>query len=603
MLFSRSAESGTDAPAQESAEAAPSELAGSVTDAMRTAPTFTRYDFTIHLQPATAALEVQLRATLRNDGAEPLATLPLQLGSQLHFEHIRLADKAPRFATHRVESDADHTGALTEAAIALPKPLAPGAEVTLTIEYAGTIVPSSERLDRIETPAALAARSDWDRIGSGFTGLRGFGDTVWYPVASVPASLGEGAKLFSEIGRQKQRNGRAAVSMAVTVEFTGEAPDYAVLDGHRVPLGAPASLPSASFPGVVRVSLPATPLGFDTPSLVLAARVEGAATPLVAVAALPAHAEAAAAYGSAADLLEPLFRDWLGAKPATPLLVVDLPVEKASPADDGDALLLSVTGGSPSQLAGDLSAPLAHVYFRSPRSWLSEGVAGLMRVLWTERTEGREKAMEQLGAGHDALALAEPSSPGTSGGQPLAVAQDSVFYRTKATYVLWMLRNLAGDAALGAALRAYEPAKDTTPGYFENLLERTVGASAAANASGNPSAGANGDDAPDLHAFFKTWVDDDPGLPDLAIANVFSSRTGAGDQWLVSVEIANTGYAEAEVPLTVHSASTATTVQVRVPARGSLSRRILLLGQPTEVDVNDGSVPEVEASAHRRTIQ
>jgi hypothetical protein len=617
VLFSRSGDSGT--PAQAPGETAPAALAGSVTDAMRAAPAFISYDFTIHLQPATAALEVELRATVRNDGGQPLTTLPLQLSSSLHFEHIRLAGNALPFAIHRIDSDADHTGALTEAAVAPPTPLAPGAQATFTIDYSGAIAPSSGRLDRIGTPSAFAARSDWDRIGEGFSGLRGFGDVVWYPVASIPAVLGDGAKLFHEIGRQKERNSAAAVSMAITVEFAGNAPNVGVLDGHRVPLGAPASLPSASFPGVLRVSLPPTPLGFDTPSLVLATRVEAAATPFADVLALPAHARAASAYGAAAGLLDPLFRDWLGAKPASPLLLVDLPVENATPAQDGDALLLSVTGSSPSQLAGDLSGPLSHAYFHSPRAWLSEGVAGLMAVLWIERTEGRDKALERLGAGRAALALAEPGSPGSSGGQALVLAQDAVFYRTKATYVLWMLRSLVGDAALGAALRAYDPAKDTAPEYFENLLQQavTAGGSVAGSTTGGqaavagsppapgtvPDSNAESNGVPDLHAFFKTWVYDDPGLPDLAITNVFSSRTGAGDQWLVSVEVGNSGYAEAEVPLTVHSASTATTVQVRVPARGSISRRVLLLGEPTEVDVNDGSVPEVQASAHQRIIQ
>ena len=580
---------------------------------MRAAPTFTGYDFTIHLQPATAALQVELRATLRNDGAVPLATLPLQLGSSLHFEHVRSSGKPLRFAVHRLESDADHTGALEEAAVELPAPLAPGAEANLTIDYAGTIAPSSARLDRLGAPAAMAARSDWDRIGEGFTGLRGFGDTVWYPVTSVPALLGDGAKLFHEIGRQKQRNSAAVVSMAVTVEFGGDAPNVAVLDGRHVPLGAPASLPSASFPGVERVSLPPTPLGFNAVSLVLATRAEAAANSLVSVATLPAHDQAAPAYTAAANLLDPLFRDWLGPKPARPLLLVDLPLEDAAPAEDGDALLLSLAGGEPSQLAGRLSGPLTGVYFRSPRAWLRQGVAGLMSVLWTERTEGREKALEQLGGDRAALALAEPASPGVSGGQPLAGsqggAQDAVFYRTKATYVLWMLRTLAGDAALGAALRAYDPARDTTPGYFEQLLQQKVAAQTPppAEAPARDGGGNSGDSGPaaqDLHWFFKDWVYDDPGLPELAIANVFSNRIApASEQWLVAVEVSNAGYADAEVPVTVRSASTSTTVQMRVPARGSLSRRILLLGEPSEVEVNDGSVPEVGVSVHRRVIE
>ena len=600
---------------------------------MRTSVAFTAYDFTIHLQPETASLQVELRATLRNTGSALLAALPLQLSSSLHFEHIRSGGQALQFASHRLQSDADHTGALVEAAIALPKPLAPGAEQSFTISYAGAIPPSSARLDRLGTPAPEAAAADWDRISDGFTGLRGFGDMVWYPVASVPALLGDGARLFREIERQKQENRDARVSMAITVEFTGEAPNLAVLDGHPTTPGEPASLPTASFPGVIRVLLPPTPLGFATPSLVLAARDEALTNGLLSVAVLPGHTAAADRYRAAAALLQPLFADWLGDQPTKPLLLLDLPIDHAAPSDDGDALLLSLSAdAAPSRLAGTLAGALAHAYFHSPRPWLREGVAGLMGVLWTELTEGRSRALEQLGAGRGALAIAEPARP-ADGGEPLIAAQDAVFYRTKATFVLFMLRALAGDAALAGALQSYDPEKDTAPEYFEILLTQAVAGHAPPGKAPGEVSGGNGapEPAPEpppepwkgassaettqekgdvvttqaaLHRFFQTWVYGDPGLPDLAIANVFSSRTAPhSEQWLVAVQVSNAGYADADVPITVHSASSTATVQVRVPARGTFARRILLLGEPTEVDVNDGSVPEVQASVHRRVLQ
>ena len=606
---------------------------------MRAAPVFTSYNFTVHLQPGSAGLEAEVRLGVRNDGSTPLASLPLQLSSSLHFDQVRQNGKGLPFASHTIQSDADHTGALTEIAVALPTPLAPGAEASLVVDYAGSIVPSTVRLDRLGAPTAIAARSDWDRISESFTGLRGFGNVVWYPVASVPALLGDGNRLFHEIGRQKQRNSDARISLAITAEFTGDAPSVAVLNGHAMPPLVPAAMPTAAFPGVMRLALPPTTLGFDTPSIVMATRMESVATPFVSVAALPANAEARPNYTAAGSLLEPLFREWLGTRPDSALQLIDLPVESGSPAQDGGALLLSLAGGQPSQLAGDLSAPLAHAWFHSPRAWLSEGVPGLMRVLWIERTEGRDKALQQLGGQRDALALAEPASPGTSLGQPLIVpqdagkdgavrdasAQDAIFYRTKATYVLWMLRSIVGDAALGATLRAYNPDEDTTPNYFEKLLEQQVVATGGAavpysdkgdtasqpapsgstvGGQGAPGADASSQPDPrDLAWFFRNWVYADLGLPDLSISNVYSSRTGAGDQWLVAVDVANSGYAEAEVPVIVHSASTNVTLQVRVPARGTLSRRILLLGEPTEVDVNDGTVPEVQAGAHQRLIQ
>ena len=592
VLFSRS--EGAPAATAPSSAQAPAAVAASVTNAMRAAPQFLAYDFTVHLDPAQASLEVQVRATLRNTGTAPLAVLPLQLSSSLHFEQIRDGSHALRFAVHTVASDADHTGALTEAAVELPQPLAPGAQLALVIDYGGSIPPSSTRLDRIGAPAAIAARTDWDRISEDFTGLRGFGDSVWYPVSSVPARLSDGAALFGEIARQKRADADATVSMHITVTFPNEAPNVVVLDGHAVPPGAPAALPTASFPGVFHAVLPPARLGFGTPSLVMATRTASAGTPLVQVEATPPHALLGAPYAAAATLLEPMFHEWFGAPPAQPLLLVDLPVEEAALSDDGDAELVSISPDATAEtMAASLAAPLTHVYFHSPAAWLEQGVSGLMNLLWIERAQGRDAAVASLGGGYAALALAEPASPGTGVGQPLPQARDAVFLREKATSVLWMLRLLVGDAALGHALRAYDPKRDNGPGYFQSLVAQGVAAQGAAALPGSDSLG----------WFFHDWIENDEGLPDLSIANVFSSRSGSGDQWLIAIDVKNSGYAAAWVPVTVHTSIAVTTVSVLVPARGDLSRRILVNGEPTEVDVNDGSVPEVQASTHRRVLQ
>ncbi len=631
VIFSRSAgsASGPEHVGNERGadERAPASLAASVTDAMRLQLSTERYDFTIHLQPASAAMEVQLQMVVRNNGPAFLSVLPLQLSSTLHFEHVRTEGKPLRFAVHVVPSDADHTGALEEAAIQLPVALPPGAKQSFTIEYAGAIPPSSARLDRLGAPAATAAQTDWDRISESFTGLRGFGNVVWYPVASVPSALGDGNKLFREIGRQKERNAGATVSMDLTLEFGGQsgadAPTIAVLDGIAIAPGEPASLPTESFPGVLHLPLPPTVLGFATPSLVLAARSSAAAGALVTVAALPGQEPAAEDEAAAARLLEPLYQDWFQQAPARPLLLLGLPLAGAAPAQDGGALLLSLLPGSSASLADALSGPLSYAYFHSPRAWLQEGVAGLFRLLWIERTEGHAKALEELGADRGSLAIVEPASPGQTetgqpgespareAGEPLLHATDAVYFRTKATSVLYMLRSLAGDEALAAALRAYHPGEDTTDTYFQKLLETSMAAHPQRVASGDgtgksPAAQADApSDSADrsLDWFFRAWVYDDPGLPDLLIRNVFPSRSGGGDQWLCAVDISNAGYAEAQVPVTVRSGSATVTEQVRVPARGSLSRRILIAGEPTEVDVNDGSVPEVQASVHRRLLQ
>jgi hypothetical protein len=209
-----------------------------------------------------------------------------------------------------------------------------------------------------------------------------------------------------------------------------------------------------------------------------------------------------------------------------------------------------------------------------------------MGTLWVEQKHGRTRALEELESERPALALAEPSSPGVSSGQPLAMSISPIYYRTKAAYIFWMLRDIAGDVALSAAFRAYDPAADASKGYlhdqgpgtFEDLLER-----ASANRN--------------LSWFFADWVNADKGLPDLRIDSVFPSAAQAGN-WLVAVNINNSGYAAAEVPITVRSDTNTVTQRAIIPAHSKAVRRILILGKPTEVQVNDGSVPETEASVH-----
>ncbi len=210
-----------------------------------------------------------------------------------------------------------------------------------------------------------------------------------------------------------------------------------------------------------------------------------------------------------------------------------------------------------------------------------------MGTLWIEKQRGRDQALGTLEAARASLALAEPASPGLSAGQPLAAAISPAYYRTKATYVLWMLRDVAGDPTLSAALRAYDPAADVPVqdagrgpgrGAFEKLLEQ---------------AGVRRD----LSWFFADWVNADKGLPDLSIDGVFPSTASAG-YWLVAINIANSGYAAAEVPVTVRSAANSVTQRVLVPARGKIAQRILIEGKPVEVQVNDGTIPETQASVH-----
>jgi hypothetical protein len=266
------------------------------------------------------------------------------------------------------------------------------------------------------------------------------------------------------------------------------------------------------------------------------------------------------------------------------LNIVDLPEHGDAPFEDRGTLFADVQSAEPAKLTEVLIHSLTHLYFRSPYTWLDEGVPSFMGSLWLEQNHGREVAIQQLDNGRGALSLAEPSDPGSSTTEPqaLVIARDPVFYRTKATYVFWMLRDLTGDEALGRALRIYQPGADTAGTGFEQVLE---------HASGK-----------DLKWFFEDWVYHDRGLPDLSIAGVYPNKASVPGSYIVSVDVANSGSSEAQVPVSVTSASATVTERLRIPARSSVSHRFVLQGQPLEVAVNDGTVPEVEASVHRQAI-
>jgi hypothetical protein len=563
----------------------------SAEDAEREAITFTDFDMDVRLRTAEQHIAVRALVTVRNDGKTPLARIPLQISSSLNWERIRVNGRDVDLSVATLNSDADHTGQLHEAAVPLAQPLAqplaPGASLQLDVSYSGAIVASAQRLLVIGTPEDVALHSDWDRISVDFTGLRGFGNVVWYPVSSVPVILGDGARLFDEIGEHKLRLAGAHFRLRLTVEFPhGHAPTVALINGHPAPLAATeASDLGQEVAGVATADTDSAALGpilgFDAPSLFVAIRTphSGANT---MIWTLPEDEAAVPAWTTATATVTPFLQGWLGQRPRSQLTLLDLPDSQDAPFETGALLATTIRQANMEQLDGILAHALTHAWMQSPRAWLSEGVAHFMGTLWVEKQRGRNQALGSLEAVRAALALAEPESPGQSAGQPLAEAISPVYFRTKATYVLWMLRDVAGDAALSAALRAYDPAQDfgndAGRSSFEKLLEQ---------------AGARRD----LSWFFADWVDADKGLPDLSIEGVFPTAAQSGN-WLVAVNLANSGYASAEVPVTLRTDSTSVTQRVLVPARGKTVQRILIQGKPTEVQVNDGTVPETQASVH-----
>jgi hypothetical protein len=591
VIFSRSIDENGQVQTQQTTPAQSAQPAvqmvsePSAEDAERQAVTFTDFDMDTRLVAAASHIAVRARITVRNNGRLPLAHIPLQLSSSLNWERILLDGKDMPIKVATLNSDADHTGQLHEATVTLAQPLAPGAALALDVTYSGKISATAQRLLAIGTPEDVALRSDWDQIGVDFTGLRGFGNVVWYPVSSVPVILGDGARLFDEIGEHKQRLSGAHFKLRLTVEFPqGQAPTVALVNGHSVPLKVtePGALDQEQeVAGVATASLESTALGFEAPSLFVAIRQSHSGKNLVAWTK-EEDAAAVDAWSAAATEVSPFLAGWLGDHPRSQLILLDLPDAQDAPFETGSLLATAIGQGTPDKLKGMLAHSLTHAWLPMQREWLSEGLATFMGSLWVEKQSGRSKALGTLESGRAALALAEPESPGTASGQPLAAAISPVYYRTKAAYVFWMLRDVAGDAALSAALRGYDPAKDEGAEGGQSSLRKLIEAA-------GPRRG--------ISWIFTDWVDADKGLPDLNIDSVYPKNV-TGDSWLVAVNVSNDGYAAAEVPVTVRSKENFATERLLVPGRGKAVQRLLVQGKPLEAQVNDGGTPETEASVH-----
>jgi hypothetical protein len=591
ILFNRDQDS---PPVEKTAKAQAEQHAVTVSDAERSSLTFTAYDLDVHLAPARSHMAVHAGFTVKNSGKEPLGRLVFQISSSLHWESFAMRSSGQvsqlSFAVQTIDTDADHTGKATEAIVSLPQPLQPGASLEVSSLYSGDITQSAERLERIGAPVDQAARADWDKIGPEGTALRGFGNVLWYPTAAAAVFLGDGAKLFQSVWQTKVQQAAATVHLRLTVEYIGDAPDAAFFCGRREQLKAVSeneNLPVVESPGVATAEFSERPLGFRTPSLFVTDKA-GTVTDNSLISVVTDHYDALPNYGAAAAKVQPLVTEWLGTGPLSMLYILD---HEGQPFEDDALLVAPVRASAPDVLAPSLVHSLSHAWFGSSHVWLDEGVPQFLSLLWMEQGQGREVTVEHLQDEAKALALAEPMPAQNAGtdeeGQSLIGARDEIYYRTKAAAVLWMLRSLVGDDALQHALQAYRNDKlDSDPKEFQLVLERSA--------------------KRDLGWFFDDWVYRDRGLPDLTIASVTPRALdqigdkGAG--WLVAVEVRNDGGAVAEVPVTVRSGTLTATQRLRIPARSSASTRIVFEGTPTEVLVNDGSVPEVTSSVHTKGI-
>ncbi|MGB8481237.1 MAG: M1 family aminopeptidase [Acidobacteriaceae bacterium] len=597
------------------------------TDVERTSLTYSSYDFEVHLEPSQHSIAVQARLVVRNSSDKPLERIALQLSSSLHWESIQVDGKPAKFETETVDSDIDHTGELSEAVVNLGRPLAPGATMRVSVIYSGTVVPSAERLLRLGAPAKIANSSEWDAIDPEFTALRGFGNVIWFPVSTAPVLLGQGPEMFDSVGKWKLSESNAEVTMHVLVEYLDVKPTVASLNGSVVqpdggspqkPIAAsvsptsskttaqsaqstsgesggkqapesataPTTMAGNTILQVISFTLPSTRLGFAPLSLfVMSAAQES--VPGLDIYSRADNKAAASTYQTVFTQTRPMIEQWLGAHPKRAVALVDLPDADDLPFEESNILFLPLKANATDDTVGPVMAHmLGHAYFVSPRVWLNEGVAQFMTLLWIEQRAGVSTAIGQMDSHRAALAIAETTDPGVNPGQSLIEAWNDIYYRDKATDVLWMLRNIVGDEALGKALQAYVPAEDHEPSYFQTLLQK------ASNK--------------DLEWFFDDWVYRDTGLPDLHIVSAYwrpiLNKNSSGKNYLVSVDVQNDSFCAAEVPVTVSSAFSSQSRELLIPAHARAALRMLLDSKPAQVVVNDGSVPEVESSHHEQTV-
>ncbi len=552
----------------------------------RSAFTFTDYKLEVDISPATSAFAAHGTVSLRNATDVPQKLVVLQISSSLDWKKITVAGKPVQWQTQPFVSDIDHTGSVSEAIVNLPRPVAPGATVQVEIAYEGTVALDTTRLERVGVPKQVAATTDWDQVSAGWSGVRGLGYVVWYPVSLESVSLSNGNEVFGAVAVWNERQRGARLHAQITTLGSG-AP---VLDDSS---GAAGACPKDG--GVIgglisRVHCMDFVLGERSPAFTIGPYLT-MTDPGLDLEYLSERAGTAQDYAKVAKDVQRLVSEWFGPAKTTARVIDIGPLDAAS-FDAGPVLFTPLKTTDSKSLEVTFAHLFAHASLDSPRPWIYEGAAHFAQVLEREQQDGRRAALDYMGQFLPALVGLEKqltaAPPATTAspaqapsGQPMVTATDEIVFRSKAMYAWWMLRDMIGDQALKAALKSYRFAEDQEPSYMQRLLE------AQAHRS--------------LESFFDDWVYRDRGLPDFRIASTYPRPLLAGG-YTVTVTVENLGHAGAEVPVTVEAAGGRRTQRVLVPGSGKAIAHIQVPDKPLEVTVNDGSVPESDTTNNTATI-
>lgn len=552
-------------------------LASAASALEREAFTVAKYDLTITLETQQQRLGARGKITLRNDSSHPQKIAALQISSSLNWRSIRVDGKPVQYVSQPYMSDIDHTGALSEAIVTLPAEIQPKDSVEVEIGYEGVIPLDTTRLTRVGVPDTIAKHSSWDQISPSFTAVRGAGYVAWYPITTESADFSEGNSLFEVTDRLKAREARS--------EFKARlAASGATGDGARSMICSPGGqrlIEAMDRAQQVSAECSSMRLGTITPTFATADYVFASKAPLNLLS-LPGHEAGGATYLNALDPAMKFVTGWFG-KPTAEVTIADFGDPNSAPFESGTLLLASMAAED-SKLAGiNLVHELVHSALPSSRPWVYEGLAHFAEAMYRQQQGGRQAALDFLGVHRGAFMDSEKDVAATSQknlgeksfGQPLVTTFDETYYRSKAAYVWWMLRDIVGDDALKQAIAKYraQDDDDKDPKYVERLIE---------------TAGKR-----DLQWFFDDWVYQDRGLPDFRVQSVHPWKTEKDVQF-ITVTLENLGNAGAEVPFTVIFEGGEITKRIEVRARSEATTRVELPGAASEIRVNDGSVPEVD---------
>ena len=536
----------------------------------REAFSISRYDLNARIDAEQQRIGVRGTLTLRNYSSTPQQTAVLQISSTLHWASISIEHKPAEYLTQAFTSDLDHTGALTEAIVTLPRTVAPKQTIELEIGYEGTIPQDATRLTRIGVPDTTAKHSDWDAITSSFTAVRGIGYVAWYPIATESANLSDAASVSVTVGRWKRRERDAEMKVVFIAEAGSTLRQNVYCSGTGNEIKDTSGESSNSFT--------CTFAGLDLVTPVFVSAKYGSATHSnVDISYLPQHASGAEDYALAVEQISPWLSAWLGdhRTPGEKARVLDLPDSADSPFQTGNLLLIPLAGNDTTYLLA-ATHHMTSVLFPSPRPWISGGLALYAQARYMKDQNGVAAALTYLQGHAGPLLDAETDDrEHRSAGASLMDSDDALFVESKAMAVWWMLHDIVGDTGFSAALHNYKADQDTSADYVQKLIEAQAHR--------------------DLSWFFNDWVYHDRGLPEFRIDSVFISTVPSGG-YMVTVTVENRGDASAEVPVALKTTSGDVTQRLLVESISKKTVRILAAHTPTEAVVNDGSVPEKDLS-------